>query len=163
MNRRFATLTLIATLLLACASLAFGQGDQDYPYPNPRPLFTAGRHAADPTETSGKQLVQWNGSFTDLTKQKRTFTMIGTDPSKTNVTTTTTVWIIPVKFVFDKSHGNKTFDPKHKLPNGKTVTQNTVASPLFKSGIDFKNGKIDLGKTQYIDAFQRGTFWGKNV
>jgi hypothetical protein len=163
MIRRFATLTLLATLLLACAGLAFAQGDQDSPYPNPRPLFTAGRHAENPTAAPGKQLVQWNGSFTDLTKKKITFTMVGTDPSKTNVTTTTTVWIIPVKFVFDKNHGNHTFDPKHKLTNGKTVIQNTVDSPLFQTGVDFKNGKIDLGNTQYIDAFQRGTWWGKSV
>jgi hypothetical protein len=163
MNRRFTTLTLIATLLLACASLAFAQGAQDSPYPNPLPYFTAMKHDANPTAAPGKQLVQWNGSFTDLKGANRHFTMAGTDPSKTNKTTTFTVWIIPVKFVFDKNHGNHTFDPKHKLTNGKTVIQNTVASPLFQSGIDFKQGATDLGKTQYIDAFQRGTWWGKNV
>jgi len=164
MNRHAVNFTLIATLLLACAGLAFAQGAQDYPYPNPTPHFVAGPpHPASPNQTPGKQLVQWNGSFTDLTHNKITFTMVGTDPSKTNVTTTTTVWIIPVKFVFDKTHGNKTFDPKHKLSNGKTVIQNTVASPLFQSGIDFKIGPTDLGNTQYIDAFQRGTWWGKDV
>jgi hypothetical protein len=163
MNRRFATLSLTVALLLACAGLTFAQGSQDSPFPNPTPMFTAIRHEAPPTEPSGKQLVQWNGSFTDLTKVKRTFTMAGTDPSKTNVTTTFTVWVIPVKFVFDKNHGNHTFDPNHKLSNGRTVVQNTVKSPLFQSGIDFKQGPTDLGNTQYIDAFQRGTWWGKNV
>ena len=164
MNRRFATLTLTTALVLACASLTFAQGSQDFPYPNPIPMFLAGpQHPASPDQTPGKQLVQWNGSFTDLTHRTVNFTMVGTDPSKTNVTTTTTVWIIPVKFVFDKNHGNHTFDPQHKLSNGKTVIQNTVASPLFQSGVDFKNGNIDLGNTQYIDAFQRGTWWGKNV
>ena len=164
MNRRFATLTSTFALLLACASLTFAQGSQDFPYPNPTPMFLAGpQHPASPDQTPGKQLVQWNGSFTDLTHRTVNFTMAGTDPSKTNVTTTTTVWIIPVKFVFDKNHGNHTFDPQHKLSNGKTVIQNTVASPLFQSGVDFKNGNINLGNTQYIDAFQRGTWWGKNV
>jgi len=165
MNRRIATLTLLASLLLACAGFAVAQGAQDHPYPNPTPAFVAGpQHPAAASSASGKQLVQWNGSFTDLTHNKVNFTMVGTDPSKTNVTTTTTVWIIPIKFVFDASHGNKTFDPnKTKVSNGKTVTQNTVASPLFSSGIDFKNAKIDLGNTQYIDAFQRGNWWGQNV
>ena len=165
MTRRTTTLSLAAAVLLACTSLTFAQGAQDHPYPNPVPAFTAGpQHPANPNQVPGKQLVQWNGGFTDLMHNKVNFTMVGTDPSKTNVTTTTTVWIIPVKFVFDKNHGNMTFDPnKHKVSNGKTVTANTVASPLFQSGVDFKNGSIDLGNTQYIDAFQRGTWWGKNV
>ncbi len=162
MNRTI-TFALLASLLVGCASLALGQDAEDSPYPNPKPLFTAGRHPELAPPPSGKQLVQWNGTFTDLTHTKRSFTMVGTDPSKTNVTSTVTVWVIPVKFVFDKNHGNKTFDPKTKLSNGKTVIQNTVASPLFSAGIDFKNNKIDLGNTQYIDAFQRGTFWGANV
>ena len=32
---------------------------------------------------------------------------------------------------------------------------------MFQSGIDFTSGGVDLGTTQYIDAFQRGNFWGK--
>jgi hypothetical protein len=165
MNRRFATFPLLAALLLACASLALAQGSQDYPYQSPSAIFTTlPQHPASAEAPAGKQLVQWNGGFTDMKGNKITFTMVGTDPSKTNVTTTTTVWIIPIKFVFDKSHGNMTFDPnKHKVSGGKTVTQNTVTSPLFQSGVDFKNGKINLGNTQYIDAFQRGTWWGNNV
>lgn len=153
---------MLAALLLACAaSVAFAQ---DYPVdPNPRPMFAAGRRPATVTPPAGKQLVQWNGSFTDLTNKKITFTMVGTDPSKTNVTTTIPVWIIPIKMVFDKNHGNKTFDPKQKLTNGRTVIQNILKSPIFQSGIDFKQGPTDLGKTQYIDAFQRGTWWGNNV
>jgi hypothetical protein len=163
MKSRFTTFTILAALVLSCAaSVAFAQ---DSPYPNPIGVYTVGPHHDGPSVSpSGKQLVQWNGSFTDLTHNKINFTMVGTDPSKTNVTSTTTVWIIPIKFVFDANHGNKTFDPnKVKVSNGKTVTQNTMASPLFQSGVDFKNAKIDLGDTQYIDAFQRGNWWGKNV
>src|SRR6202041_1452868 len=78
-------------------------------------------------------------------------------------TTPSPVWVIPVKFVYDASHGNKTFDPQHKLSNGRTVVQNILKSPLFNAGIDFKQGPTDLGNTQYEDAFQRGTWWGKNV
>jgi hypothetical protein len=164
MNRRFATLSLLATLLLACASSAFAQDTETDPSAKPEPRFTAVQHPELASPVPGKQLVQWNGSFTDLTHVKRTFTMAGTNPSTTDVTTTFTVWVIPVKFVYNASHGNKTFDPnKHKLSNGRTVTQNTLKSPLFNAGIDFKQGATDLGNTQYIDAFQRGTWWGKNV
>jgi hypothetical protein len=165
MNRRFATLSLLATLLLACASIALAQDVETDPSAKPVPRFTAlPPRAGLPPSVPGKQLVQWNGSFKDLTGVTRTFTMAGTNPAKTNVTTNFTVWVIPVKFVYDASHGNKTFDPsKHKLSNGRTVTQNTLKSPLFNAGIDFKQGATDLGNTEYIDAFQRGTWWGKNV
>ena len=164
MNRCFATLSLLAILLVACTSLAFGQDAQDDPSVKPVPRFTAVQHPELFSPVPGKQLVQWNGSFTDLTHVKRTFTMAGTNPSKTDVTTTFTVWVIPIKFVYDASHGNMTFDPsKHKLSNGRTVIQNVLKSPLFNAGIDFKQGPTDLGNTEYIDAFQRGTWWGKNV
>jgi len=109
--------------------------------------------------TASTPLVQWNGKFTDLTHQNITFTMVGTDPHKTNVTTTVPVVIVPIKFVYGKSNGNKTFDPtKNKFPNGQTVVQLVEGSPLLQSEVDFNFG-ADLGKTQYIDAFQRGNFW----
>jgi hypothetical protein len=163
MNARSATFTLIAALLLSLSSIAIAQDAENSSYMNPRPLFRVLPPHGAPTLATGKQLVQWNGSFTDRTHKKINFTMVGTDPSKTNVTTTITVWVIPIKFVFDASHGNRTFDPQHKLANGRTVIKNTLLSPLFSSGIDFKIGSVDLGNTQYEDAFQRGTWWGKNV
>src|SRR5205823_6689670 len=53
-----------------------------------------------------------------------------------------------------------------RLPNGQTVLKNTVTSPLFRGNeVDFVQGGVNLGTTQYIDAFQRGNFWsyvGKN-
>src|SRR5262249_18495640 len=33
-------------------------------------------------------------------------------------------------------------------------------SPLFASNVDFNQGGTDLGKTQYMDAYTRGDFWG---
>jgi hypothetical protein len=53
-----------------------------------------------------------------------------------------------------------TFDPvAHILSNGKSIVQNTTASPLFVSGVNFTQGGVNLGTTQYIDAYQRGNFW----
>lgn len=152
----------LTVLLLAILALASVVVAQDNPFPNPTPAFTVlPQHPqAEESGSPAAQVTQWNGSFTDLTKVKRTFTMIGTDPSKTNSTTTVKVLVIPIKMVFP-NQGNKTFDPaKHKLSNGQTIVQNIVTSPLFKAGIDFKQGATDLGNTQYIDAFQRGTWWG---
>jgi hypothetical protein len=115
---------------------------------------------------SGSDLTQWNGSFTDQTGKKITFTHIGTDPGSTNTSTTTTVLIIPIKMVYGASNGNMTFNPKkHKVANdgNNNVLQSMLASPLFQSGVDFNVGGTDLGTTQYIDAFQRGNFWNANV
>src|SRR5215469_17122476 len=86
--------------------------------------------------------------------------MVGTSPNSTNTSTTIPVVLVPIKMVYGSRNGNMTFDPNaHKVSNGNTVTQNTLASPLFNSGIDFNQGGTDLGNTQYIDAFQRGNFW----
>jgi len=106
------------------------------------------------------QLVQWNGSFVDRTGATITYTMVGPDPSGTNTTTTIPVVIVPVKMVYGAANGNMTFDPATmKLPNGRTVIKNTLLSPLFKRAADYVQGGVNLGTTQYIDAFQRGNFW----
>ena len=53
---------------------------------------------------------------------KRTFVSVGANPHKNNTPTTVPLFVIPIKMVYDKSHGNMTFDPKNdKLPNGETV------------------------------------------
>jgi hypothetical protein len=105
-------------------------------------------------------LTQWNGSFTDLTNKTVSYVMVGTNPNSTNTSTTIPVVLIPIKMVYGARNGNMTFDPNtHTVSNGKTVTQNTLASPLLNAGIDFVQGGVDLGNTQYIDAYQRGNFW----
>ena len=112
--------------------------------------------------TASTPLAQWNGKFTDLTHANITFTMVGADPSKSNATTTIPAVIIPIKFIYGASNGNKTFNAKtDTFPNGQTVVQLVENSPLMQSNLDFTEGGVDLGKTQYIDAFQRGNFWSK--
>jgi len=152
-----AALAATATMLVAQASFAAS--------PQPaRPLFTVipsdvPWHRATRLHPGG-QLVQWNGSFTDQKGKTVNYTMVGTDPSNTNQATTIPVVIIPVKMIYGPANGNMTFNPKSaRLSNGHTVLNNTVTSPLFRGGIDFVQGGVNLGKTQYIDAFQRGNFW----
>jgi hypothetical protein len=163
MNRRSTTLSWLAAVLLACAGLASIALAQDNPYPNARPIFLAGSHPENAPPAGSPQLTQWNGTFT-YQGVKYPFIMVGTDPSKTNTSTTVPVFLVPIKMVYGPSNGNKTFDPvKHKLPDGETVLHNILTSPILSAGIDFKQGGVDLGNTQYIDAFQRGNFWGNNV
>ena len=82
-------------------------------------------------------------------------TMVGSAPTKPAVTIP--VFIIPVAVVVNGS----TFSPAAVQGNGATALANTVNSPLFTSGVHFIEAGADLGKTQYIDAFQRGNFWSK--
>jgi hypothetical protein len=147
-------------LLIAFGCLTAIAFAEDYPYPNPRPMVaTIPRHPQ--TVVPAANLAQWNGSFKDLTGVVRNFTMVGADPTKSNATTTVTAYLIPIKMVYGKNNGNRTFDPnKDKYPGWNvSVTKAILASPIFQSVVDFKQGGTDLGKTQYIDAFQRGNFW----
>lgn len=161
MNRHFVVSVIAVSLVLACAGLASAQETKYPDILDAKPMYKAGpNHMELAPQVPTANLVQWNGSFTDLTKKKVTFTQIGTDPTTTNTSTTITTYIIPVKMVYPPSNGNKTFNPKkQKLSNGKTVINNIIASPIFNPGVDFTQGGTDLGTTQYIDAFQRGNFW----
>jgi hypothetical protein len=95
----------------------------------------------------------WTYSYTYLgTGYSDTF--VGTDPTGGGSTTVPT-YIIPIKLTL----GGFTADPKHVLSNGKTVIKNTTASPIFGK-LKYVQGGTNVGKTQYIDAFQRAALWG---
>jgi hypothetical protein len=162
MKRRFSIFTLLAALLVVCiASIAFAQ-DSDSSVSVPR-FVVLPPHPAT-IKSPAASLPVWNGSFT-FNGTKYNFQMVGTDPSKTNKTTRVKSYIIPIKMVYDKNHGNMTFDPNTAKFKGSTdtVTTTIATSPIFVSGVNFTQGGVNLGTTQYIDAFQRGNFWGKNV
>ena len=161
MNKRFAVSVIAASLVLASASIAFAQETKYPDILDAKPMFKAGpNHMELAPVAPAATLTQWNGSFKDLLGKTVNYTMVGTSPISTNVTSTIPVYIIPVKLKYGKTNGNHTFDPKTTvLSNGKTVINNIIASPIFKPGVDFTQGGTDLGTTQYIDAFQRGNFW----
>jgi hypothetical protein len=160
MNKRFAVSVIAVCLVLACASIAFSQETKYPDILDAKPMFTTLPNRMEPAPLApAASLIQWNGSFKDLTGRTVTYTMVGTSPLTTNVTTTTKVYIFPVKMVYGPTNGNHTFDPKHVLSNGKTVIKNIIASPIFNKGENFTQGGTNLGTTQYIDAFQRGNFW----
>jgi hypothetical protein len=123
-----------------------------------RPMFTrlpATVHQPRNTiEAAATPLQTWNGNFTS-NGTTYSYNMVGVPPFPSGSATIPTV-IIPVKIVISN---RATFDPSHLLSNGKTVTQNTIASPIFASVVDFTSGGADMGTTQYIDAYQRANFW----
>jgi hypothetical protein len=157
MKLRLAALSLTAALTVtACAGAAFAQDADTMPA---KPMYGhLTPHLRSDIKTPATPLTTWNGTFTYKSKVYK-YNMVGTIPSG-GKSTTIPVFIIPVKLSYTTSKGTTVFTPQTKLSNGVTAVQNTIASPIFKS-LDFTSEGTDLGTTQYIDAFQRGNFWGQ--
>ncbi len=136
---------------------------QEAQQPQPKAMFTVlpAKPAAAEAAASTAALTTWNGSFTYQGKTYN-YNMVGTAPS-THATVTTTAVIIPLKFVITHLGKTYTYDPAKVLPNGKTITQNTLDSPIFDSTTTYVQGGVNVGTTQYLDAYQRGNFWGAGV
>lgn len=148
------SLSVIAWLCLA--GLAIAQDARIEPG-SERPMFThlpPTLHSPRAIAPPATPLQTWNGSFVSGGTTYN-YNMVGVPPSASSSATIPTV-IIPIKIVI--SNGS-TFDPSTVLSNGKTVTANTIASPVFSS-IPFTSGGVSIGTTQYIDAYQRANFWG---
>jgi hypothetical protein len=152
MKARFTALCLLA-VVAGIVTTAFAQEQSTQ-----RPMFMHPRPQLDEVTTPATPLQTWHGTFT-VGSAHNHFTMVGTDPSSTNVPTTVPVFIIPMKMVFTKGTTKTTFDPTKPIGSGLSAVQQTLASPIFQSSIDYVQGGTDIGKTQYEDAFQRGNFW----
>jgi hypothetical protein len=161
-DRNSVSLSLLAALVVVAGltSRTFAQDDSQTNQPVRGMFVTLPGHLhPDLVAASSTTLPSWNGSFSYGGTQY-TYNMVGTAPS-TNTSTTITTYIIPVKIVITNRSGSKTtFDPSHVLSNGNSVTTNTLDSPIFESSTTYTQGGVDVGTTQYIDAFQRANFWG---
>ena len=148
-------LTLLGLSLVS--AIAQEQSAQSYQQPRGMYVVMPPHLRADvaPPATS---LQTWNGSFT-YNGTNYSYNMVGAAPS-TNTSATIPTYIIPVKIVITSRRKKFTYDPSHVLSNGKTVTDNTAASPIFDSTTTYVQGGVNVGTTQYIDAFQRANFWG---
>src|SRR5579872_7140605 len=156
-----ACLCAIAVLcLLTCPGSTGSARAQDAQVNTNRPMYVVmPPHLRNDVAPPPASLQSWNGSFT-YGGTNYTYNMVGAAPS-TNLTATVTTYIIPVKIVITNRNGTKsTYDPSHVLSNGNSVTTNTLDSPLFDSTTTYTQGGVDVGTTQYIDAFQRANFWG---
>jgi hypothetical protein len=150
----FVSITTFAILIaLTCAGLTSSAVAQTQP--TPRFVTLTPRYLENLAAPATPTVTHWTGT---LSAGGSGFTMVGTDPATTNSPTTVTAFVIPVRIVITPTPTG-IFDPSHILPNGRSVIQNTMLSPIFSSGIDFVQGGTDLGNTQYVDAFQRGNFW----
>ncbi len=70
------------------------------------------------------------------------------------------MFIVPIKLIYGKTNGNHTYDPNKDIYPGTklTVTQYIAQSPLFVP-IDFKPQGVNVGTTQYEDAYERSSFY----
>ncbi len=150
---------LVGYMVLACTCLAAIASAQDVKaQPKGRYVVLPPRLRYDVVAPPAS-LQTWNGMF-NYQGTNYSYNMVGTAPS-TNASTTVQVYVIPLKIVITPKRGSKaTYDPAHVLSNGKTVTNNTVGSPIFNSSTTYVQGGVNVGTTQYIDAFQRANFWG---
>ena len=157
---RFVTSAVAVLCLSVCPGLAPNAGAQDAQVATHRPMYVVmPPHLRNDVPPPPASLQSWNGSFT-YGGTNYTYNMVGAAPS-TNSSATITTYIIPVKIVITNRNGTKSaYDPSHVLSNGNTVTTNTLDSPLFDSTTTYTQGGVDVGTTQYIDAFQRANFWG---
>jgi hypothetical protein len=158
---------LTALLLMAGMGTALAQNAEmklDNQPPRGRYVMLPGKLYPDETMVrmaASSSLQTWDGSFS-YGGSTYTYNMVGAAPS-TNTTATVQVYVIPIKLNITYRRKGYSFDPSTtSAGNGKTVLQNTLASPIFDSSTDYKLGSVDVGKAQYIDAFQRANFWGTN-
>jgi hypothetical protein len=145
---------IVPVAALSLAGLVLAQDGQANAIPKPMFKVLHPQPAAN-LEQPAVALPTWTGSYT-YKGHTYSYVMVGKAPTS-NAGTTVKAYIIPIKIVI----GGSTFDPTHVLTNGNTVIQNTVASPLFDKTTKYTQGGVDVGKTQYIDAYQRANFWGE--
>jgi hypothetical protein len=105
-------------------------------------------------------LHTWNGSI-NYSGHTYNFTMVGDNPASNNTTTTVTAYIVPVLMKYTRAiygSAHKKFDPLVDQQNGVSIVQNILNSPLFNN-VDWNWGGTDVGTEEYVDAFQRASFW----
>jgi hypothetical protein len=159
MRTTFATQGKIAgTALMIVCCLAAAAFAQDSQASGPKPMYKV----LNPR--TGTEVIQppvsvptWKGSYS-YQGAKYTETFVGTPPTA-STSTTVPVYLIPVSIVITTTGGTKTYSPTHVLSNGNTVTQSTVLSPMFDATTTYTQGGVNVGTTQYIDAYQRANLW----
>lgn len=159
-----------AMLIMTAVGTTFAQDTQIAPG-SERPMYTVIKPTLQRPQNAAQAkilaattpLKTWNGSFT-YSGKAYSYNMVGTTPSS-NTTATVSTIVIPIKIVITARNGVKTtYDPNTVPSNtgGKSALANTVASPIFASSVAFTSGGVNMGSTQYIDAFRRANFWGTN-
>lgn len=112
--------------------------------------------------TSGQTIALWNYSQVAYDGKTYTGVMVGRSPfANGHRKTTIPTYIVPV--IITMADTGEVFDPTSPdscSPNGNSVDSVVLQSPLF-TPVDFIMNGVDVGSSQYLDAFQRANFWSK--
>ncbi len=148
----------MAALAACFAGAALAQDDVPVVV-NPTPEFAV-LPGKPPLESldAPTQVRNWAGAF-KYSGSVYKFRMIGSNPASGPSTTIKAI-LIPLDIIVENGGKPVSFSAAHKLSNGRTVTHNTILSPIFDKTTDYNLGGVDIGSTQYLDAFQRANFWG---
>lgn len=153
-----------AAMLIASVPSAIAQDEISEPRLNfdIEPLPDADMELANVATPGTKHLKTWTYNVTSTRSGSKGSTysgkMVGSSPFTTNGTTTTTVYVVPLVVTI----GSMTFDPTKNdkaCLGGLNALELLKASPMVLNIFDFKMNGIDVGTTQYSDAFQRANFW----
>ena len=130
-------------------------------YPQAKPMFLTfpaqgiDANAVLDNARAGLSLPLWSSSVT-YKGTKYTYMMVGNDPTSGSPATVP-VQFFALKMVFADG---TVFDPtKPTCGDSQTVMSRIVHSPIFNDDTDYVSNGVDVGKTQYLDAFQRAEFW----
>src|SRR3954469_19135564 len=155
----FLCLTLLASVSLAqkVTRLEVKQGSSAY-IKGAKPMFAVipranGNEAVTQPDV---QVPIWTGTF-KFNNQTFTYHMVGTDPAAGSATSNIPLVIVPLKFKF--ADGTTLSATQTVCGDVKNTNFRVKNSPLIKKGNTFSPGGTNVGKTQYIDAFQRANFW----
>jgi hypothetical protein len=153
-------------ILIAHVPNVFGQEDIQGRklYFGVEPLVGADMAKIREDAITGAGLKMWSYSIKSTRSgpnNGKTFTgvMVGRSPLSTSGTTTTTVYVVPLVFHI----AGDTFSPivaDNSCLGGKIPLTVLKQSPMVLAHAFTLNG-VNVGTTQYPDAFQRANFWKK--
>jgi hypothetical protein len=145
-----------AVYVLLPALLASVAGAQQSPKPRyvVRPPSFANDDSAARAASNAGTVANFKGTFTWL-GQSFSYTMVGTDPAAGSATTTVPTFVIPVRLIF----GDTVRDPRQRLASPPVSSlHSALSSPIFQA-TNWTVAGVNVGTTQYTDAFQRASFW----
>ena len=151
-SSRRSQLVVLTVLACFCLSAFAFAADNTKEQVHPRFVVMPPHNLSDNLPPAS--LTEWQGNFT-YNNHQYNYVMVGNNPANGSSTAVTT-YIIPVKLVL--SDGS-VWDPTSGGPLGPLGR--TALSPIFDKTTDYVQGGVDLGATQYEDAFQRGNFWSQ--
>ena len=102
------------------------------------------------------QVPIWSGSFV-FNGSTFTYHMVGTDPSLGSAVSKIPLVIVPLAFKF--SDGTLLSSKQIVCGDSANSVVRTKKSPVISNAATFTPGGTNVGKTQYVDAFQRANFW----